>query len=179
MLCYTILYYTRRLQLESPAYVRDALEVAVRIVVRDAEGEVLDERALEWSSHELVRLSGHHHVYMCVDHMYVYVYIYIYICIYTHIHTSTYMHTYIYIYIYICRCHLQISTGLVTHNPRAFKNMGSLLMCKTRRCAGMKMPRGKILHARNRHLRNHRGFSVACSDGLSVACSQWEFTFQW
>ena len=25
-------------------------------------------------------------------------------------------------------------------------------------------------HTRNRHLRNHRGCSVACSDGLSVAC---------
>ena len=103
MLCYTILYYTRRLQLESPAYVRDALEVAVRIVVRDAEGEVLDERALEWSSHELVRLSGHHHVYMCVDHMYVYVYIYIYIYVYIHtyIHLHICIHIYIYIYIYI------------------------------------------------------------------------------
>ena len=31
--------------------------------------------------------------------------------------------------------------------------------------------RGKILHSRNRHLGNHRGFSVAFSDGCSVACS--------
>ena len=30
---------------------------------------------------------------------------------------------------------------------------------------------GKRLHARNQHLRNHRGVSVACSNGLSVALS--------
>ena len=31
--------------------------------------------------------------------------------------------------------------------------------------------RGKGLHARNRHLRNHHGVSVAFSRGISVACS--------
>ena len=31
--------------------------------------------------------------------------------------------------------------------------------------------RGKILHTRNQHLRNHRGLSVAFSHGLSVAFS--------
>ena len=31
--------------------------------------------------------------------------------------------------------------------------------------------RGNILHARNQHLRNHRGFSVACPDGFPVASS--------
>ena len=31
--------------------------------------------------------------------------------------------------------------------------------------------RGKRLHIRNQHLRNHRGFSAAFSNGLSVACS--------
>ena len=31
--------------------------------------------------------------------------------------------------------------------------------------------RGKEMHARNNHLRNHRGFSVACSNGCSVASS--------
>ena len=35
----------------------------------------------------------------------------------------------------------------------------------------IKALRGKILHTRNRHLRNHRGFSVAFSNGLSVAFS--------
>ena len=29
----------------------------------------------------------------------------------------------------------------------------------------------KIAHQKNRHLRNHRGFSAACSNGLSVAFS--------
>ena len=31
--------------------------------------------------------------------------------------------------------------------------------------------RGRILHTRNQHLGNHRGFSVALPDGLSVAFS--------
>ena len=31
--------------------------------------------------------------------------------------------------------------------------------------------RGKRLHTRNQHLRRHRGFSVAFSNGLSAACS--------
>ena len=30
---------------------------------------------------------------------------------------------------------------------------------------------GKLLHTRDRHLRTHRGFPVALSNGLSVACS--------
>ena len=32
-------------------------------------------------------------------------------------------------------------------------------------------PRGNILHTRNQDLGNHRGFLVALSNGLSVACS--------
>ena len=32
-------------------------------------------------------------------------------------------------------------------------------------------PRGKILHARNQHLRNHRGFSVAFPNGFSLVFS--------
>ena len=36
---------------------------------------------------------------------------------------------------------------------------------------GLRLRRGKILHTRNRHLRNHRGLSVACSNGCSVAFS--------
>ena len=36
---------------------------------------------------------------------------------------------------------------------------------------GMRAPRGKGLHTRNQHLRNHCGFSVAVSNGCSVAFS--------
>ena len=38
---------------------------------------------------------------------------------------------------------------------------------------------GKLWHTRNRHLRNHRGFSVACSNGLSVAFSNGCSIHQW
>ena len=31
--------------------------------------------------------------------------------------------------------------------------------------------RGKLLHTRDQHLRNHRGFSVACSNGYALAFS--------
>ena len=36
---------------------------------------------------------------------------------------------------------------------------------------GACLDRGNILHTRNQHLRKHRGFSVACSNGFSVAFS--------
>ena len=39
--------------------------------------------------------------------------------------------------------------------------------------------RGKILHTRNQHLINHRGFSVAFPNGLSVVFSNWLSLSQW
>ena len=37
--------------------------------------------------------------------------------------------------------------------------------------------RGKMLHARNRHLRSHRGFSVAVFPWSLSGIFQWNFTF--
>ena len=41
--------------------------------------------------------------------------------------------------------------------------------------------RGKILHTRNQHLRNYRGLSVACSNGLfqPILSCQWYFPNDW
>ena len=82
------------------------------------------------------------------------------------------MYTYIYyIYIYIYT-HTYIVTqegaskgGLRPRLPGTpFAHAVDLIRLPIQR-------RGKILHTRNRHLRNHGGFSVARSNGLSVAFS--------
>ena len=66
-------------------------------------------------------------------------------------------------------------------SPLLFSDMLCLLERQRRRRASSGLPadpalscgmcRGKILHTRNQHLRNHSGFSVACSNACSVACS--------
>ena len=67
--------------------------------------------------------------------------VYIHMCIYTCMYIYIYTNICVYIYIY-------------TH----------IINC-------INSSRGKRLHTRNRHLRNHRGFSAAFSDGFSVAFS--------
>ena len=111
--------------------------------------------------------------------MYIYIYIYICMCIY------------IYIYIHICT-HSLSSLSLFFFSASTFARTGrgpetgawrSLLpearsqpASRTNKRVSSLLPevlrnRGKILHTRNRHLRNQRGFSVAFSNGCPVAFS--------
>ena len=62
------------------------------------------------------------------------------------------------------------TTGRTSYEPRAVFDPRSSRSVSTRAQHGSPF-RGKILHTGNRHLRNHRGFSVAWANGLSVACS--------
>ena len=87
------------------------------------------------------------------------IHIHIHIPIHIHIHTyvrtyvRTYVHTYVRTYIrtYILYTHIYIYIYIYIY-------LRYIVL------------RGKRLHAGNRHLRN-RGFSVAFSNGCSVACS--------
>ena len=46
-------------------------------------------------------------------------------------------------------------------------------------CSSEHQLRDNILHTRNRHLRNQRGFSVAFVNGLTVVFSNGIYSFQW
>ena len=114
-------------------------------------------------------------------HVYIYIYIYIfvlsYVCKYItytciHIRTNT---LYIYIYIYILSV---LVAGSLSSSPgphltlptkkRKLSDEPCAPRAATQR-AVLRVTRGTILHARNRHLRNHRGCSVAFSNGFPVA----------
>ena len=82
-----------------------------------------------------------------------------YVCIYIYIYIYyTYMCVYIYIYIYFT--HICVYIYIYIHISRRAR-------CST----GSDTSRGKLLHLRNRHLGNHRGFSVALFNGFPVTIS--------
>ena len=84
----------------------------------------------------------HIHIHIPI-HIHIHTYVRTYVRTYVHTYVRTYIRTYIlYTYIYI---YIYIYLRYI-------------------------VLRGKRLHAGNRHLRN-RGFSVAFSNGCSVACS--------
>ena len=103
-----------------------------------------------------------------------YIYIYIYVYVYTYIHT--YIHTYIYRERYIKRdIHVCIYIYIYTH---------VYVYIYTHICIYIYIYIEReiytyvyiyiyiyIMHTGNRHLGNHRGFSVALSNRCLVACS--------
>ena len=87
-----------------------------------------------------------------------------------------YIHIYIYVYMYICVFVLlrgpMLLSWKTTHTNKQKKHSGSLLLPPSSAHFGHEIflgrGRGKRSHTRNRHLRNHRGFSAAFSNIISL-----------
>ena len=81
------------------------------------------------------------------------------------------MYRYIYIYIYTCMC-IHVSAG-PPRAPAGYIGIVGRAVVAVGRLAGAsgrrRLGRGKGLHTRNQHLRNHRGFSMAFANGFSLA----------